>query len=42
MVTGRIAGTPVRILKNQMAREYVKNEKAGMDKMELVHYTILV
>ena len=30
IVTGRIAGTPVRILKNQMAREYVKNEKAGM------------
>ena len=24
IVTGRIAGTPVRILKNQMAREYVK------------------
>ena len=40
MVTGRIAGTPVRILKNQMAREYVKNEKAGMDKMELEKFTL--
>lgn len=40
MVTGRIAGIPVRILKNQMAREYVKNEKAGMDKMELEKFTL--
>ena len=40
MVTGRIAGTPVRILKNQMARDYVKNEKAGMDKMELEKFTL--
>lgn len=40
MVTGRIAGTPVRILKNQMAREYVKNEKSGMDKMELEKFTL--
>lgn len=40
IVTGRIAGTPVRILKNQMAREYVKNEKAGMDKMELEKFTL--
>ena len=40
VVTGRIAGTPVRILKNQMAREYVKNEKAGMDKMELEMFTL--
>lgn len=35
VVTGRIAGTPVRILKNQMAREYIKHEKVGADKMEL-------
>ena len=40
IVTGRIGGTPVRILKNRMAREYVKQEKAGVDKMELEKYTL--
>ena len=40
IVTGRIAGTPVRILKNKMAREYVKREKAGADKMELEQFTL--
>lgn len=40
IVTGRIAGTPVRILKNQMAREYVQKEKEGMDKMELEQFTL--
>ncbi|MBQ7973114.1 MAG: nitronate monooxygenase [Lachnospiraceae bacterium] len=40
IVTGRIAGTPVRILKNTMAREYVKKEKAGADKMELENFTL--
>ena len=40
VVTGRIGGTPVRILKNQMAREYVKREKEGADKMELEKYTL--
>ena len=40
IVTGRIAGTPVRIIKNSMAREYVKQEKAGADKMELEKYTL--
>ncbi len=40
VVTGRIAGVPVRILKNKMAREYVKQEKAGVDKMELEKYTL--
>lgn len=40
IVTGRIAGTPVRVLKNQMSREYVKKEKAGADKMELEMYTL--
>ena len=40
IVTGRIAGTPVRILKNAMAREYVKQEKAGADKMELEKFTL--
>ena len=40
IVTGRIAGTPVRIIKNSMAREYVKQEKAGADKMELEKFTL--
>ena len=40
IVTGRIGGTPVRILKNQMAREYVKREKEGADKMELENFTL--
>ena len=40
IVTGRIGGTPVRILKNRMAREYVKQEKAGADKLELEKYTL--
>lgn len=40
IVTGRIGGTPVRILKNQMAREYVRREKEGADKMELEKYTL--
>jgi enoyl-[acyl-carrier protein] reductase II len=40
IVTGRIAGTPVRILKNKMAREYVRQEKAGATVEELEHYTL--
>ena len=40
VVTGRIAGVPVRVLKNRMTREYVKQEKAGADKMELEKYTL--
>ena len=40
IVTGRIAGTPVRVLKNEMSREYVKQETAGADKMELEKYTL--
>ncbi|HHV51728.1 MAG TPA: enoyl-[acyl-carrier-protein] reductase FabK [Clostridiales bacterium] len=39
-VTGRIAGVPVRIIKNKMAREYIKREKEGADKMELEKYTL--
>lgn len=39
-VTGRIAGTPVRILKNKMARNYLAREKAGADKMELEEFTL--
>ena len=40
IVTGRIGGTPVRILKNKMALEYVKQEKAGAGKEELEKYTL--
>ena len=40
IVTGRIGGTPVRVLKNKMSREYVRREKEGADKMELEQYTL--
>ena len=40
IVTGRIGGSPVRVLKNRMSREYVRQEKAGADKMELEKYTL--
>ena len=40
IVTGRIGGTPVRILKNRMARAYVAREKAGADKEELEQFTL--
>lgn len=40
VVTGRITGTPVRIIKNEMSREYVKREKAGADKMDLEVFTL--
>ena len=39
-VTGRSVGAPVRILKNQMAREYLAKEREGADKMELEKYTL--
>ena len=39
-VTGRIVGVPVRLLKNKMAREYIKHEKMGADKFELEKYTL--
>lgn len=39
-VTGRIAGIPVRILKNKMAREYLKREKEGASIEELEHFTL--
>ena len=39
-MTGRIGGTPVRVLKNRMSREYVRQEKAGADKMELEKFTL--
>ncbi|MCR5630007.1 nitronate monooxygenase [Eubacterium sp.] len=40
VVTGRISGVPVRIIKNTMAREYVKKEKEGASKEELEMYTL--
>ena len=40
VVTGRIGGTPVRILKNAMARAYVAREREGADKMELEQFTL--
>ena len=38
-VTGRSQGAPVRILKNRMARQYLKLEKECADKMELEKIT---
>ena len=38
--TGRIGGNPVRVLKNRMSREYVRQEKAGADKMALERFTL--
>ncbi len=40
IVTGRISGAPVRCLKNPMTREYVKQEKAGVELMELEKFTL--
>ena len=40
IVTGRIGGTPVRVLKNRMAREYVRQERVGATKEELEVYTL--
>lgn len=40
IVTGRVVGVPVRVIKNPMAREYVKLEKTVTDKMELEHLTL--
>lgn len=40
VVTGRIGGTPVRVLKNQMTRAYLSREKAGADKIELEQFTL--
>ena len=39
-VTGRINGTPVRILKNKMAKTYIQKEKEGATMMELEKYTL--
>ena len=40
VVCGRIGGTPVRLIKNAMARAYIDKEKAGADKMELEEFTL--
>ena len=40
IVTGRTVGAPVRVLKNRMSREYVRQEKAGTDKMTLERFTL--
>ena len=39
-VTGRIAGAPVRILKNQMSKTYLSKEKEGAKLEELEQYTL--
>ena len=39
-VTGRIAGAPVRILKNAMTRNYLKLEKSGAELLELEKFTL--
>ena len=40
IVTGRIGGTPVRVLKNRMSREYVRREREGAAREELEVYTL--
>lgn len=39
-VTGRSQGAPVRIIKNEMAREYLKLEAQGADRKELEKITL--
>ncbi len=40
VVTGRSVNAPVRVLKNNMTRAYIKLERSGADRMELEHYTL--
>jgi enoyl-[acyl-carrier protein] reductase II len=40
VVTGRSAGAPVRILKNRMARDYLKREKECASREELEEFTL--
>lgn len=40
VVTGRSAGAPVRVLKNQMAREYIKLESQNVERDELEQLTL--
>ena len=39
-VTGRSVNAPVRILKNQMSREYLKQERAGASREVLEQFTL--
>ncbi len=39
-VIGRTAGLPMRLLRNNMTRNYLREEKKGKDKMELEKYTL--
>ncbi len=39
-VVGRIAGVPMRLIKNNMSRNYIAGEKEGIHKMELEKYTL--
>ena len=40
VVTGRIGGVPVRILRNKMSRKYIEMEKEGATKEELELFTL--
>ena len=40
VVTGRSVNAPVRVIKNQMTRDYIAHEKAGADRMELEKFTL--
>ena len=40
VVTGRSVDAPVRIIKNRMARQYIRREREGADRMELEKYTL--
>ena len=40
VVTGRSVNAPVRIIKNRMARQYLRREREGADLMELEKYTL--
>lgn len=39
-VIGRAGGLPIRLLKNEMTKEYQRLEKGGADLMELEHFTL--
>lgn len=40
VVTGRSVGVPVRVLKNDMTRDYLELEQSGAEKMELEKFTL--
>ncbi|MDL2310667.1 nitronate monooxygenase [Peptostreptococcaceae bacterium OttesenSCG-928-C18] len=40
VVTGRIGGIPVRLIKNKMSNEYIKREKEGWKKEQLEIFTL--